>query len=234
MAASLGYNKLTNAANFHCTATIDAVEQLKSWYYIACTTCNTKAIRGPTSLVCNKCNNHNAIGVIKYRVEISVSDNNNKATFVLLDDAGTQLIGRKAAEIVEDYVDAVGVGGAGDNIPLPESLNDAIAKTYIFKVKVDEYNFSAARQTITVTKIVQPADLPKMPSPNTRAELEDKNSDTLPQTKSTKWDLQMGDMATSTNTIASSEEKTQGKNKKTSLGSEETDENKRPRKNTKY
>ncbi|KAF2531146.1 hypothetical protein F2Q70_00030750 [Brassica cretica] len=46
-----------------CIATIDDVVRDSAWYYIACSGCHTKAIKGPTFLMCAKCGNDNVAGV---------------------------------------------------------------------------------------------------------------------------------------------------------------------------
>ncbi|CAN7035129.1 unnamed protein product [Brassica oleracea var. botrytis] len=50
---------------FECTATIDDVLHGSPWYYISCGGCNTKATKGPTSLVCTnkKCAKSEVVGV---------------------------------------------------------------------------------------------------------------------------------------------------------------------------
>ncbi|KAL0788488.1 hypothetical protein Bca101_004734 [Brassica carinata] len=75
-------------AFFECIATIDDVGRDSAWYYIACSGCHTKAIKGPTSLMCTKCGNDNVAGVPQYRAKISVYNNNEQAVFVLLGDTG--------------------------------------------------------------------------------------------------------------------------------------------------
>ncbi|CAN6812833.1 unnamed protein product [Brassica oleracea] len=88
-------------ASFNCIATIDDVERDSAWYYIACSGCQTKATRGPSSgllsLMCANCGNTNVSGVARYLAKISVYDNNDQAVFVLLGDAGTELTGKQAA-----------------------------------------------------------------------------------------------------------------------------------------
>ncbi|KAF2600364.1 hypothetical protein F2Q68_00009857 [Brassica cretica] len=61
-----------------------------SWYHIACNDCKTKATRGPSSLMCPKCGNNNVISVAQYLAKISVYDNNDRAVFALLGDAGRE------------------------------------------------------------------------------------------------------------------------------------------------
>ncbi|CAN6981731.1 unnamed protein product [Brassica rapa subsp. trilocularis] len=48
--------------SFDCIATIDDVERDSAWYYIACIGCQSKAIKGPYSLMCAKCGNTNVAG----------------------------------------------------------------------------------------------------------------------------------------------------------------------------
>ncbi|CAN6998025.1 unnamed protein product, partial [Brassica oleracea var. botrytis] len=106
-------------AFFECIATIDDVGRDSAWYYIACSGCHTKAIKGPTSLMCPKCGNDNVAGVpqyelypqyslkpwleLTYRAKISVYNNNEQAVFVLLGDTGRELTGKHAAEVVDSY-----------------------------------------------------------------------------------------------------------------------------------
>ncbi|KAG2280334.1 hypothetical protein Bca52824_051554 [Brassica carinata] len=89
-------------AFFECTATIGDVVHGSAWYYIACSGCHTKATKGPTSLICTntKCGKVNTAGVAQYRAKIYVYDNSDQAVFVLLGDAGRELTGRHASELV--------------------------------------------------------------------------------------------------------------------------------------
>ncbi|KAF2592641.1 hypothetical protein F2Q70_00042544 [Brassica cretica] len=47
------------------------LERDSNWYYIACSDCQTKANRGPTSLIFPKCRNVKATGVAKYHTDLS-------------------------------------------------------------------------------------------------------------------------------------------------------------------
>ncbi|CAN7012837.1 unnamed protein product [Brassica rapa subsp. trilocularis] len=144
-----GYSSSLHAF-FECIATIDDVVRDSAWYYIACSGCHTKAIKGPTSLMCPKCGNDNVAGVPQYRAKISVYDNNEQAVFVLLGEAGRELSGKHAAEVVDSYFE----------IPVAEALINTIGQTHKFSVKVSDHNLTGKTQTITVTKILSPAVLP--------------------------------------------------------------------------
>ncbi|KAL0679865.1 hypothetical protein Bca4012_007846 [Brassica carinata] len=150
--------------NTQCTATVDAVFHGSPWYYIGCGVCHTKAIKGPTSLMCQKCGKHEVDGVPQYLTKLSVYDNNDQAVFVILGEAGHELTGKQASELVESYFEANESMGdsMGDDhlIPVPQTLVDTIGRTYRFIVKVSDRNLKGQIHTLTVTKVL-PLDAPE-------------------------------------------------------------------------
>ncbi|CDY39484.1 BnaC03g60940D [Brassica napus] len=141
---------------FECTATIDDVLHGSPWYYISCGGCNTKATKGPTSLVCTnkKCTNSEVVGVPQYLTKISVYDKSEQAVFVLLGDAGRELTGKHASELVARYFEFNEDVGADQTVPVPQTLIDTIGQTHKFVVKVSKHNLTGKTQTITVTKVL--------------------------------------------------------------------------------
>ncbi|KAF2567980.1 hypothetical protein F2Q68_00026054 [Brassica cretica] len=105
---------------FECMATIDDVVQGSAWYYISCDGCNNKAVKGPTSLICNN---------KKYLTRIYVYDKSEQAVFVILGDAGKELTGKHAAELVAKYFEANDGVGAEHCVPVPQALLDTIGQT---------------------------------------------------------------------------------------------------------
>lgn len=113
-------------AYFDCIS-IDNVELDSAWYYSAYSGCQNKATKGPSSLMCAKFDNTNFAGVegvnsnlttsyliflefdfcfiCKGRSKIFVYDNNDQVVFVLLCDAGSGLIEKNAAELVDNYLE---------------------------------------------------------------------------------------------------------------------------------
>ncbi|KAH0910152.1 hypothetical protein HID58_033473 [Brassica napus] len=153
-------------AYFDCIATIDDVKLGTEWYYIACKDCQTKLNRGPTTLLCPKCGNENATAVANYRVELSVYDNDEQCTFIILGDAGKDLTGRKETELSDAYVQVMvflminenfynlhtyenGGDEAEIEVPLPQCFIDAIGQTKKFRIKVAHYNFTSTRLSLT-------------------------------------------------------------------------------------
>ncbi|KAL0678727.1 hypothetical protein Bca4012_006708 [Brassica carinata] len=152
-------------ALFECTATIDDVVQGSPWYYISCGGCNSKAVKEPTSLICNnkKCGKSVVTGVAqlifphcRYLTRISVYDKSEQAVFVVLGDAGKELTGKHASELVASYFETKEGVEADQCVPVQKALLDTIGHTYKFIVKVLDHNLSGKTQTITVTKIFPP------------------------------------------------------------------------------
>ncbi|CAN6833909.1 unnamed protein product [Brassica oleracea] len=95
----------SKVAWFECMATIDDVVQGSAWYYISCGGCNSKAVKGHTSLICNnkKCVKTEVTGVpqkyliffcCRYLTRIYVYDKTEQAVFVILGDAGKEMTRR--------------------------------------------------------------------------------------------------------------------------------------------
>ncbi|KAF3503952.1 hypothetical protein F2Q69_00042085 [Brassica cretica] len=128
---------------------------------IACTECHSKANKGANSLICTntRCGKVNTAGVAQYRAKISVYDSSEQAFFVLLGDAGHELTGRHASELVSSYFEANENKGPDHEVPVPEALISTIGQTHKFYVKVTDHNFSGNTRAITVTKIL-PLDTP--------------------------------------------------------------------------
>ncbi|XP_048613107.1 uncharacterized protein LOC125587042 [Brassica napus] len=138
---------------FECIATIADVAHGSSWYYIGCGGCNTKATKGPTTLMCKKCGKTDI-----YLAKISVHDNDDQASFVLLGDAGHELSGRKASELVASYFEANENVEDDHLVPVPQALIGTIGQTRKFIVKVSDHNLTGKTQALTVTKVLPPED----------------------------------------------------------------------------
>ncbi|KAL0846571.1 hypothetical protein Bca101_019817 [Brassica carinata] len=145
---------------FECTATIDNVVHGSNWFYIGCGECHTKAIKGPTTLMCRKCGKSEVVGVAQYLAKLSVYDLSDQAFLVLLGDAGEELTGKKASELVGSYYEANDGVGDDDIVPVPQVLIDAIGQTRTFVVKISSHNLEGKTQTLTVTKVL-PLEAPE-------------------------------------------------------------------------
>ncbi|CAN6878836.1 unnamed protein product [Brassica oleracea] len=123
---------------FEYTATIDDV---------------TKATKRPTTLMCKKCE--------KLRLLLSVYDNNDYASFVVLGDAGHELTGKKASGLVESYYEANEGAVDGHVVLVPQALIDTIGQTRTFVIKISNHNLEGKTQALTVTKVL-PLEVPAL------------------------------------------------------------------------
>ncbi|KAH0874049.1 hypothetical protein HID58_071411 [Brassica napus] len=146
---------------FECTATIDDVVRGSAWYYIACGGCKTKATKGPTTLMCKKCGKTEITGAAEYLSKLSVYDNNDHASFVLLGDAGFELTGKKASVLVESYYEANEGSGDDHVVPVPQALIDTIGQKRTFVIKISKHNLEGKTQILTVTKVL-PLEVPAL------------------------------------------------------------------------
>ncbi|KAL0797217.1 hypothetical protein Bca101_068594 [Brassica carinata] len=96
-----------------------------------------------------------------YRVVLSVSDPTGTASFVGFDKEVaklTQVLASEAAHIV-----GIGVNARVDTC-LPRALADIVGNSYIFQLKLTDFNFTANHQTFTISRIFT---TPQMaPNPN--------------------------------------------------------------------
>ncbi|KAF3609114.1 hypothetical protein DY000_02045426 [Brassica cretica] len=95
-----------------------------------------------------------------YLTRLTVYDNNDQAVFVVLGDAGEELTGKKANELVESYYQVNDCVGVDHMVPVPQAMVDTIGQTRRFIVKISKHNLDAKTQTLTVTKVLPP-DVPE-------------------------------------------------------------------------
>ncbi|KAG5415615.1 hypothetical protein IGI04_003182 [Brassica rapa subsp. trilocularis] len=143
---------------FECIATVGDVVHGSGWYYIGCGGGHTKATKGPTTLMCKECGKSDIVGVAQYLAKISVCDNDDQACFVLLGDAGQDLTGKRASELVDSYFEANENMGDDHLVPVPQALINTIGQTRKFIVKVSTHNLTGKTQSLTVTKVLIPED----------------------------------------------------------------------------
>ncbi|KAL0775345.1 hypothetical protein Bca101_040499 [Brassica carinata] len=151
-------------AFFECTATIDDVVHGSSWFSFF----------------------HN-----RYLSKMSVYDNSEQAVFVLLGEAGRELTGKPASELVRSYFEANGNEGVNLEAPVPEALISTIGQKHKFCVKVIEHNFSGKTRSLTVTKI-----LPLDTSPATVSSEDNQTTATSKETSENRVDSADGSKRT--------------------------------------
>uniref|UniRef100_A0A0D2ZWM3 Replication factor A C-terminal domain-containing protein n=1 Tax=Brassica oleracea var. oleracea TaxID=109376 RepID=A0A0D2ZWM3_BRAOL len=81
------------------------------------------------------------------RVELSVDDGSDNATFVVFDRKMLKLTKQDAAVLALDEMN----GGGGDE--LPHCLKELDGKDFVFQIRVTPYNFTSNHRTFTVSGI---------------------------------------------------------------------------------
>ncbi|KAG2286419.1 hypothetical protein Bca4012_033012 [Brassica carinata] len=84
--------------DFVCTGKVVRLDVDKGWCYVACAKCSKKLQRTVSALECLRCNNPNAVGVLRYRLELAIADSTAEGTFVCFDGVMTKLHNLRASE----------------------------------------------------------------------------------------------------------------------------------------
>ncbi|CAF1917187.1 unnamed protein product [Brassica napus] len=146
--------------DFLCTARVSRVEADKGWCYVACSKCSKKLQRTVTSFECARCNNPHAVGSLRYRVEMVVTDDTAEGTFVCFDGVMTKLHNLRASEAVQLLAEE---GVNPEDSVMPPFVAGMEGKTYTFQVRVTSYNFTVNHQTFTVSRIIN--EVERAPDP---------------------------------------------------------------------
>uniref|UniRef100_A0A0D3D2S4 Uncharacterized protein n=2 Tax=Brassica oleracea var. oleracea TaxID=109376 RepID=A0A0D3D2S4_BRAOL len=142
---------VSNDIEYMCTGMVIRLDLEKGWCYIACVKCGRKLKRTESVFVCMHCENYHAVGVPRYRVELAIADGNDEGTFVCYDGTMAKLHGLEAYE--------AGLISAKDGVnpedsQIPPFVTGMQGKTYTFHVKLATYDYTAGRQSFTVTRII--------------------------------------------------------------------------------
>ncbi|XP_033137007.1 uncharacterized protein LOC103841209 isoform X2 [Brassica rapa] len=146
--------------DFLCTGRVSRVEADKGWCYVACSKCSKKLQRIVTSFECARCNNPHAVGSLRYRVEMVVTDDTAEGTFVCFDGVMTKLHNLRASEAVQLLAEE---GVNPEDSVMPPFVAGMEGKTYTFQVRVTPYNFTVNHQTFTVSRIINEVECAPAP-----------------------------------------------------------------------
>ncbi|CAN8254993.1 unnamed protein product [Cochlearia groenlandica] len=92
----------------------------------------------------------------RYRFEIAVRDTTGSTTFVVFDDVGKKLAGQIYKLLLFlCWSHATDTTKEDTKSTVPQCLLDIIGCTYKFQIKLTPYNFTAKRQTITVSRLLE-------------------------------------------------------------------------------
>ncbi|KAF3507455.1 hypothetical protein F2Q69_00010197, partial [Brassica cretica] len=157
-------NFITSATSqeidFICTGKVVRLDVDKGWCYVTCAKCSKKLQRTVSALECTRCNNTNAVGVLRYRVELAIADDTAEGVFVCFDGVMTKLHNLRASEAGQMLAEGVNP----EDAVVPPFITDMEGKTFTFQVRVSAYNFTAHHQTFTIIRILNEHEC--IPVPN--------------------------------------------------------------------
>ncbi|CAN6986971.1 unnamed protein product [Brassica rapa subsp. trilocularis] len=110
-----------------------------------------KLQRTVSALQCTRCSNTNAVGVLRYRVELAIADDTAEGVFVCFDGVMTKLHNLRASEAGQMLAEE---GVNPKDAVVPPFITDMEGKTFTFQVRVSACNFTAHHQTFTITRIL--------------------------------------------------------------------------------
>ncbi|RHN53216.1 putative nucleic acid-binding protein [Medicago truncatula] len=114
--------------------TVAEVEKVNStkfgWYYFACFKCG-KIAKGDNPPYTCESGHNTETEIVRYKLDLNVSYENTKGTFVMWDREATQLLGISAAQLRTNMIQA----GITNRLEYPMLLDGIGEKTYVFKVK---------------------------------------------------------------------------------------------------
>ncbi|CAN6823506.1 unnamed protein product [Brassica oleracea] len=138
--------------DFLCTGRVVRIDTDKGWCYVACSKCSKKLQRTESAFTCGVCNNPQAVGALRYRVEMAISDDTAEGTFVWFDGVLTKLHSIRASEAAQMLAED---GVNPEDARLPPFIADMEGKTYTFQVRVTAFNFTEHHKTFTITHIAE-------------------------------------------------------------------------------
>ncbi|KAF3538300.1 hypothetical protein F2Q69_00024179 [Brassica cretica] len=137
--------------DFICAGKVTGIKLDKGWCYVSCSKCFKKLQRSFSSLTCLSCNNTSAVGVLRYRVEMSIADETGEGLFVAFDGVIAKLHNMRAHEAANLLA---GEDVNPEETDAPPFVRDMEGKSYTFQVKVGPYNFTANHQSFTISRIL--------------------------------------------------------------------------------
>ncbi|GJX81966.1 replication protein A 70 kDa DNA-binding subunit C-like protein [Tanacetum coccineum] len=115
-------NRKKNSATFHCTVTINGVRTKTGWNFPSCGSegCRKGATRQKGYFFCESCNRRVDFPMLRYMLELDVSDVTAQTVVVLFDKPATAL-------------------SADDHVGLPPAISNLIGTTHVMEIKSQSY-----------------------------------------------------------------------------------------------
>ncbi|CAH8364262.1 unnamed protein product [Eruca vesicaria subsp. sativa] len=134
-----------------CIGRVTRINSEKGWSYVACSKCSRELQRNNCGFTCVRCENTNAAGVLRYRVELLVADMTAEGVFVCFDGVMTKMHKLEAHEAGQLLVYS---GVNPEDSPMPLVITCMKGKIYAFHVSLSTKKFTENRQAFTITRIL--------------------------------------------------------------------------------
>ncbi|XP_038701879.1 replication protein A 70 kDa DNA-binding subunit D-like [Tripterygium wilfordii] len=126
-------------------AEIVEVQNKLGWYYFSCENCKRKLEKSDNVYRCEPCHRDSVFPNTSYKVIVLVKDETGETTLTMFDREVQQLIGISAPQLISHY---------GFSIrDLPTQFDTLRGRTFIFQLKVNDFNFIYGKEDYTVMKI---------------------------------------------------------------------------------
>ncbi|KAL6522319.1 hypothetical protein OROHE_016872 [Orobanche hederae] len=129
-------NRKNDSVTFICEVTINNIRTRKGWNYPSCGSdkCKKALTRKEGKFWCEACNKPVAYPVVRYRLEIDVSDSSAHTMVVMFDETATELVKCSAESLLEGEDEV-----AEDQPLLPHALAHIIGTSQMLELKSHTY-----------------------------------------------------------------------------------------------
>ncbi|KAK1396106.1 hypothetical protein POM88_005969 [Heracleum sosnowskyi] len=141
----------TDVIRFTCRARIVEILNGNGWYYNCCSKC-ARAIKNVDGRYnCTGCAEDPGNSEQRFRLVVRVEDITATTTLTLFNKEAEQIVGVPLKKILEEQA---------QDAPLtvvPATVNNIIGKSYVFQLKVTQYNMTHGCEEYTVTRVSETA-----------------------------------------------------------------------------
>ncbi|GKB88698.1 reverse transcriptase domain-containing protein [Tanacetum coccineum] len=111
-------NRKNDSITFHCKITIDGIRTRKGWNFPSCgsDTCKKALTRQNSQFFCQSCNTTVDYPVLRYRLEVDVSDDTAHAVVVMFNETATALVNCSADSLMDTVDEILPSEGIKDSV----------------------------------------------------------------------------------------------------------------------
>ncbi|KAL6577819.1 hypothetical protein OROMI_010147 [Orobanche minor] len=145
-------NRNNDSVTFNCKVKINNIRTRKGWNYPSCGSdkCKKGVTRKEGKFWCDACNKHSEYPIVRYRLELDVSDNTAHTMVVMFDETATELVKFSAESLLE------GEDEAEDQPALPQALTNIIGTSHTLELKSHTYYEHGDYESFTCWYICAP------------------------------------------------------------------------------